>query len=211
MVPNTPALWAVTLLGFEGNLQWKARRTWLKFCLEHESPEIFYFLFWKCRLQDGLMQCFHSALSACFPGHHDMSPVCVNWKLLEWISCVHSTLSQCCRGQGWSQLGHAKGSSSQRLTLFFSWSLTARSPCGLTAVPHYIAHLIHLFSRATSDQLKAFHSLWLEGGRLVQIPRAWTPALEKVSQGLEAMPPNWCMLGQTSQPAHFPAKDSTGF
>lgn len=43
----------------------------------------------------------------------------------------------------------------------------------------------------------------------MQIPRAWTPALEKASHGLEAMPPNWCMLGQTSQPAHFPtAQDS---
>lgn len=96
---------------------------------------------------------------------------CPMWKLPEWTSWVHSTLSQCCRGQGWSQLGHAEGRFSQRLTLLlFPRPPPSRSPCGLTAIPHYNTPLICLFSRATSDQLKAFHSLWLEGGRLVQVP-----------------------------------------
>lgn len=117
------------------------------------SLETFYFLFWKCRLQEGLMQAVprakeltvqpsHKALSACYPGSPCHVPCLCQWKLPEWTFCVHSTPSQCCRGQGWSQLGHAEGRSSQRLTLLFPLPPPSRSPCGQTAVPHYKAHLI---------------------------------------------------------------------
>lgn len=117
----------------------ESRASWPKFCLGHESPEIFYFLFWKCRLQEGLVpavrggqglvpamrggpgagcaraggltvQCSYNALSACFPGSPRHAPCLCQWKLPEWTSRVHSTLSQ---------LGHAKDRSSQRLTLLF--------------------------------------------------------------------------------------------